>query len=126
MADLTREAAKGEPSSPERRIAEELELMKTAGIIEIAVRNPNVADYMRHWEARATALETANAALTARLAALEGFITEFAAAKIEALRFPGVIRSPEDEPDPVVEATEVWAWQEDASAALASHGKEPT
>lgn len=35
----------------------ELHLMKTAGIIEVAVRNPSVAEYMAHWEARAEAAE---------------------------------------------------------------------
>jgi hypothetical protein len=48
---------------------------------------------------------------------LRDFVSDFAAAKIDALRYPGVIRSPEDEPDPVVDATEVWAWQEDARFA---------
>jgi hypothetical protein len=49
---------------------------------------------------------------------LRDFVSDFAAAKIEGLRYSGVIRSPEDEPDPVVDASEVWAWQEDALAAL--------
>ena len=35
----------------------ELQLMKTSGIIEVAVRNPNVMDYIRHWEGRAEAAE---------------------------------------------------------------------
>ena len=35
----------------------ELHLMKTSGIIEVAVRNPNVMEYMRHWEGRAEAAE---------------------------------------------------------------------
>lgn len=50
----------------EREAAElraELHLMKTAGIIEVAVRNPSVADYMAHWEGRATAAEAALTAL---------------------------------------------------------------
>jgi len=33
-------------------------LLKTAGIIEVAVRNPNVSEYMRHWEGRAEKAET--------------------------------------------------------------------
>ena len=50
---------------------------------------------------------------------LADFITEFAAAKIDALRYqPAYGESPEDAPDPVVEAETVWAWQEDARAAL--------
>lgn len=51
---------------------------------------------------------------------LADFIAEFAAAKIDALRYqPAYGESPEDAPDPVVEAETVWAWQEDARAALA-------
>ena len=45
-------------------LREELHLMKTAGIIEVAVRNPSVAEYMAHWEGRATDAE-------ARIADLE-------------------------------------------------------
>jgi len=40
---------------------EELEaenhLLKTAGIIEVAARNPSVMEYMQHWEGRAEAAE---------------------------------------------------------------------
>lgn len=50
---------------------------------------------------------------------LREFVEDFASAKINALRFPPP-DSPEDELDPVVEAYEVWAWQEDARAALAA------
>ena len=44
----------------EARIEEleaELHLMKTAGIIEVAIRNPNVSEYMAHWERRAEGAE---------------------------------------------------------------------
>ena len=58
------------------------------------------------------------AAANAREAGLRNFVEDFAAAKIDALRFPRPL-SPEDELDPVVEAEEVWAWQADARAALA-------
>ena len=34
------------------RLAAELEQWKTWGIIEVAIRNPSVAEYMRHWEGR--------------------------------------------------------------------------
>jgi hypothetical protein len=44
-------------------------LLTMAGIIEIAVRNPNVKDYMDHWEGRAATAETRCAALEADLAA---------------------------------------------------------
>lgn len=36
----------------------EMERLTTSGIIEVAVRNPNVRDYMDHWEQRAEAAET--------------------------------------------------------------------
>jgi len=39
------------------RLIRELDQWKTWGIIEIAVRNPNVASYMEHWEGRATKAE---------------------------------------------------------------------
>lgn len=35
----------------------EIETMTTAGIVEVAVRNPSVADYVQHWEGRATEAE---------------------------------------------------------------------
>lgn len=69
------------------------------------------------------AAETALAAMTARVAELEAFIDDFATAKIDALRYsPPYGSSPDDEPDPVVDAETVWAWQADAKAAL-SHIK---
>ena len=35
-------------------LSAELHLMKTAGVIEVAVRNPSVMEYVKHWEDRAT------------------------------------------------------------------------
>ena len=35
----------------------ENETLTTAGIIEVAVRNPSVADYVQHWEGRTTEAE---------------------------------------------------------------------
>jgi hypothetical protein len=44
--------------------ASELKTLTTSGVIEVAIRNPSVAEYMRHWEGRAekaeAALEMAN------------------------------------------------------------------
>ena len=61
MNNYTELCAQGEAkSATEAKLAkaeEELHMMKTAGIIEVAVRNPSVADYMQHWEARAEAAE---------------------------------------------------------------------
>ena len=66
-------------------------------------------------------LAAANAALEAKVAGLSDFIDDFAKAKIDALRYsPPYGSSPEDEPDPVVDAKTVWAWQADAKAALAT------
>jgi len=48
----------------------ENEQWRSWGVIEIAVRNPNVASYMDHWEKRAEAAE-------AKLAALERDISAF-------------------------------------------------
>lgn len=71
--------------------------------------------------ARADQAEAANAALEARVAGLCDFIEDFAKAKIDALRYsPPHGSSPEDEPDPVVDAETVWAWQSDARDALAT------
>lgn len=50
-------AAQGEPRTPMGIMAEELHLMKTAGIIEVAARNPSVMDFVEHWEGRALAAE---------------------------------------------------------------------
>ena len=43
----------------------ELHLMKTSGRAEVAVRNPSVMEYMRHWEGRAEAAEAKLAAVIA-------------------------------------------------------------
>ena len=43
-------------------ILELIETLTKGGIIEVAIRNPNVMEYMRHWEGRA---EKAEAALEA-------------------------------------------------------------
>jgi hypothetical protein len=51
------------PKSEIDALREEMRFLKTCGIIEIAVRNPNVAEYMRHWERRA---EKAEAELAVR------------------------------------------------------------
>lgn len=65
-------------------------------------------------------LAAANAVLEAKVAGLRDFVDDFAKAKIDALRYsPPCGSSPEDDPDPVVDAETVWAWQADAKAALA-------
>ena len=59
-----------------RRIEEleaEIDMLKNAGIIEVAVRNPSVSEYMNHWEARA---ERAEAKLAKAVEALEECVEE--------------------------------------------------
>lgn len=48
-------------------LAAELDLMKTAGVIEIASRNNRVTEYMFHWEGRALDAEAKLAECEARL-----------------------------------------------------------
>jgi hypothetical protein len=45
----------------------ELHTMKTAGIIEVAVRNPSVSEYMAHWEGRVEKAEPRVGALESAL-----------------------------------------------------------
>lgn len=51
------------------RLADELKAWAGFGIIEASVRNPNIAEYMRHWEGRAEKAEAENERLRAQLAA---------------------------------------------------------
>lgn len=46
-----------------RRLRAEVERLKTCGITELAAINPSVADYCKHWEARAEKAEAALAAI---------------------------------------------------------------
>ncbi len=48
-----------------RKLAHEVEMLTTAGVIECAVRNPAVAEYMAHWECRAEKAESELAKLRA-------------------------------------------------------------
>lgn len=41
------------------RLSAEVEMLTRGGIIEVAIRNPSVADYMKHWEGRAEKAEAA-------------------------------------------------------------------
>jgi len=57
---------------------------------------------------------------------LVAFVDDFANAKIEVLRYDRGRSSPEDDPDPVVNADQVWGWQEDARETLAClKGEQP-
>ena len=52
---MTEQPAKSMEPGPCDALAFENEMLTRGGIIEVAVRNPNVAEYMRHWEGRAEA-----------------------------------------------------------------------
>jgi hypothetical protein len=52
-------------------LAAELDLMKTAGVIEIASRNNRVTEYMLHWEGRALDAEAKLAKAVAALRAIK-------------------------------------------------------
>ena len=62
---------------------------KTCGIVELAVRNPNVTSYMKHWESRAMKAEARLLALETRL---ETLLTT-----LGAEQFPGKRILPEKE-----------------------------
>ena len=51
----------------------ELHTMKTAGVIEVAVRNPNVSEYITHWEGRAEGAEAKLAKVESMLVILVKF-----------------------------------------------------
>lgn len=87
-----------------------------AAVLEI-LHTPAASDTFPDMIRRVEALEGCGV----RVKELEDFVADFANAKIDALRYqPSYGESPEDEPDPVVDAETVWAWQADAKAALSA------
>lgn len=70
MADFSA-CANAEPVSRLEQLERENADFRTWGIIEIATRNPNVAEYMTHWEARVKTAEAEVTALRARLETVE-------------------------------------------------------
>jgi 8-oxo-dGTP diphosphatase len=58
-----RERELAERGAQKSAFEQELQQWKTWGVIEIAVRNPNVAEYMSHWEGRAEKAEAENVTL---------------------------------------------------------------
>ena len=58
-AQLIREAAATLRTLQQERIAEIDQQWRNWGTIEVAIRNPSVAEFMRHWEGRATKAEAA-------------------------------------------------------------------
>lgn len=57
--------------------ARELAEWRTWGIVEVSIRNPNVAEYMWHWEGRAKRAERYLDAARACIAACEERINEW-------------------------------------------------
>lgn len=49
------------------------DMLANGGVIEVAIRNPSVSDYMKHWEGRAEAAEADNAKLREEIAAAKLF-----------------------------------------------------
>lgn len=54
-----------------QQLEQELEQWKNWGIIEIAVRNPDVLEYMEHWEGRAIKAEQTLARVAAEVSSEE-------------------------------------------------------
>jgi hypothetical protein len=79
--------------------ASELEMLTTAGIIEVAIRNPSVMEYMRHWEGRA---EKAEANLSLAVEALERIAAD--ATQVMAKHDPGTKNISGDEANKRVHA----------------------
>lgn len=63
--------ANAEPLSRLEQLERENADFRTWGIIEVAIRNPNVAEYMAHWEARTQKAEAENEALRTKLETVE-------------------------------------------------------
>lgn len=82
MADTDKLAA-ADTRTPEEieihRLKAELNMLWHAGIIEVAVRNRSVADYMEHWEGRALKAEATITALEAENKRLREALEQFAA-----------------------------------------------
>lgn len=66
------ETVASEPKSELELLREEVAFLKSCGIIELAIRNPSVADYMAHWERRAETAEDAVARLSSEIEELRG------------------------------------------------------
>ena len=114
--DLARSliAAHEELAKAQKREADLLEEQSNL-LADLTIYIEAANEYMRGEErekARADAAE-------ALVKGLRDFVVDFADAKIDALRYsPPHGASPEDEPDPVVDAETVWAWQADAKDAI--------
>lgn len=50
-------ATNSEPVTEVQKLQREIDILTKGGIIEVAIRNPSVAEYMHHWEGRALKAE---------------------------------------------------------------------
>lgn len=89
------EAEKLVPELEERveKLEDENRILTTSGIIEVAVRNPSVMDYMKHWEGRVETLEhtllvmtQTEDALKAKLAKAARFVAYIAGENTDHVR----------------------------------------
>jgi hypothetical protein len=82
---------KSEPISEVDRLRQEITDLMNSGIVEVAARNPNVLEYMRHWEGRAETAEAALAASAARIAEIKAEVKRLSAGpKVKPLEWsPG-------------------------------------
>jgi hypothetical protein len=78
--DITMEQQK-KADDAEAKLAQIEEQWKTWGVVEIAVRNPSVSEYMNHWEGRATKAEAENEDLKGIISGLQ----DVAAGRIKPL-----------------------------------------
>lgn len=107
------------------RLRHDNEMLTTGGIIEVAVRNPSVADYMRHWEGRAENAESALTAAQERRAVLEerlGTLHSFVSVMIG--RGPECA-IPEDVPSPLGIPLRIGNLMREIDATLSPAVKEP-
>lgn len=101
------------------RLSAEVEMLTRGGIIEVSIRNPSVADYMKHWEGRA---EKAEAEIT-RLTAALSEETE-ACAKV-AETYPLVLAFSHGIPGGIFERTSRATTFTDIAAAIRSRKDKP-
>ena len=57
LAAMAKELAEARADTRAAKVKLELGALATAGVVEVAARNPNVAEFIRHWEGRALKAE---------------------------------------------------------------------
>ncbi len=79
IAAMQADMLAGTPQTPIEVLEAELHLLKTSGIIEVATRNPNVFEFMRHWEGRAEKAEATIIAQASEIARLRDALKDMIA-----------------------------------------------